>query len=717
MDLTLGWSGSSVESIAKRLEEDPFIYLAVVTDSAEIAWHLAARIPCSVAGVTDLFLELDEVQGLCRSDTGPVSDARGAELYHLTGGWLRPLEALMGSGGSASAKAIVSPALTRWVDGLDSSFQWDVAGFLPSLEMEFLSVFELGLEGGRVPMVSDLAGAGLARRLESGGWFLPSLIKESLVEQLQYLEPARAEHLEASAVKAMALTVGVPAAVSLAVRQRSWPALKDLLAERWADLFIEDPSGLARSVGRLPHFLSEQVGLLPVALRILAAAGSDRMELPLPSLKPDYARDKTAQRLRKLADTLYRSPGARALTVGLLKISYLRLSGNYVEAAEAALRLRLALSKARDVHEVSPVLGCLVELHAGITFHLAGRGVHARQSYEAALEWARLANRVFLDANIASNLALLSAQEGDTDSAKEWIARHEAVDAKVGWGRRMVGRGADLARAYVAISSLSLEALSDALLRLPGRPDNDEFWSVHTWCLGMRDVLQQDPGSAIALTATMRIERPYAAASPLAMRMLTHVELMARTFNSDVADISGPAEWPEVRHLEALAHLIAEDRDMAIKSLDSFRWTEHGPRHRNPALYLQMAARAPGPLDPLAVTSIELSYRRDGEPIDLLPLRHLGLSSPFEYLLDPETRAALRSMPIIIHGVHGERPALTVREQEILDMLRQGLTRKQMAAKSYRSENTIKTQLKGLYRKLGAQTYTQAIKQARRFRL
>ncbi|WP_432246264.1 response regulator transcription factor (plasmid) [Arthrobacter sp. G.S.26] len=716
MDLTLGWSGSSVESIARRLEEDHSLHLAVVTESAEIAWRLATSLPCSVAGVRDLFLELDELQDLCRSDARPVGNESALELYQLTGGWLRLLEAMLGSGGLVSAKAIVNPALSRWLDGLDSSTQWDVAGFLPSLETEFLSAFEYELQGGRLPLVDELAAAGLARHLEPNGWFIPSLVRNSLVERMQNLEPGRAENLAASAVRAMDLTAGVPAAVSLAVRQRSWPALKDLLAERWADLFISDPSGLARSVGRLPRFLSEQSGLFPVAMRILTAAGAERMELPLPSLEPDYARDTTAQRLRKQTDRLYRNPGAKALTVGLLKISYLRLSGNYVEAAEAASRLRLALSKAADVHQINPVLGCFVELHAGITFHLAGQSVPARQSYEAALDWAHLAERAFLDANITSNLALLSAQEGDTDSARDWIARHEAVEAKVGWGRRMVGRCADLARAHIAISSLDVEALRDALLRLPRRPDNDEFWSVHTWCLGMRNILQHDPDSAIALMTAMRHERPYASAAPLATRMLAHVELTARTCKADVTGVSGSGEWPELRNLEVLGHLISEDQDKALKALDSFQWTAPGPRHRNPALYLEMAARASGDLDPLAVAAIERSHRRDGEPIDLLPLRYLGLSSPLEHLLEPGARAMLRSMPVI-RDVRKERPVLTAREQEILDMLRQGLTRKQIADTSYRSENTIKTQLKALYRKLGVETYAQAIEQARQFRL
>src|SRR5690606_29024178 len=48
------------------------------------------------------------------------------------------------------------------------------------------------------------------------------------------------------------------------------------------------------------------------------------------------------------------------------------------------------------------------------------------------------------------------------------------------------------------------------------------------------------------------------------------------------------------------------------------------------------------------------------------------------------------------------RPVLTERELELLQLLRTGLSRRQMAEVTFRSPNTIKSQLRGLYKKLGA---------------
>lgn len=60
----------------------------------------------------------------------------------------------------------------------------------------------------------------------------------------------------------------------------------------------------------------------------------------------------------------------------------------------------------------------------------------------------------------------------------------------------------------------------------------------------------------------------------------------------------------------------------------------------------------------------------------------------------------------------GQQPQeLTQREWEILQALQEGLTNKQLAAKLFVSENTIKTHLAGLYTKLQVTNRTQAVTQ------
>lgn len=63
------------------------------------------------------------------------------------------------------------------------------------------------------------------------------------------------------------------------------------------------------------------------------------------------------------------------------------------------------------------------------------------------------------------------------------------------------------------------------------------------------------------------------------------------------------------------------------------------------------------------------------------------------------------------------RQALSAREIEILQNLEQGLSNRQLAAKLFISEATVKTHLVHIYSKLGVDNRTAAITAARQQRL
>ena len=60
---------------------------------------------------------------------------------------------------------------------------------------------------------------------------------------------------------------------------------------------------------------------------------------------------------------------------------------------------------------------------------------------------------------------------------------------------------------------------------------------------------------------------------------------------------------------------------------------------------------------------------------------------------------------------------LSAREFEVLQLLEEGLSNKQVAARLFVSLNTVKTHVKNIYAKLNAERRTQALAEARRLGL
>src|SRR5699024_4085499 len=81
---------------------------------------------------------------------------------------------------------------------------------------------------------------------------------------------------------------------------------------------------------------------------------------------------------------LYRNPGPKALSFGLLEVGYLRLAGHDVEAAAAARRLLTTLHRTESKRSIHPVLSSVVNLHAGVALMIGGDPVAASSSCRAA---------------------------------------------------------------------------------------------------------------------------------------------------------------------------------------------------------------------------------------------------------------------------------------------------------------------------------------------
>lgn len=142
-------------------------------------------------------------------------------------------------------------------------------------------------------------------------------------------------------------------------------------------------------------------------------------------------------------------------------------------------------------------------------------------------------------------------------------------------------------------------------------------------------------------------------------------------------------------------------------------------RWENFRFYLRLAASSPeGPNEKLLL-QINSHHRKTGILLDIALLSMVSGWSDIAKLMDLTVEEHIR-LDGIGHFIPKNlrfRPHLTPREKELLRLLRTGLSRKEIASHSFRSENTIKSHQKNLYRKLEAKDAQSALENARRWKL
>lgn len=707
-------NASVAEAKLSTSTRDRHVYIA--TTPAD-AWAIIQAIPCAAADARDLMLTETSIHAAIMAARPGDADAldRAQQIFDDTGGWHSAVQILVAEPDNrVAALRAIAVTVVPWMLSIAPAAPWAALALLPALDDDLIEA--LHREGGApVPTVEELHRAGLAHRSATGDWRMPNMVRAAISDWARKTDQDGYTTSADIAVAVLGEVGQVEHAVDTAVHSRSWTALRGLLIERWAELFTSNPRRLARIVARLPRVIQEQTDELALIVRVLSAAGKEQMHLPLPSIEPDYSRDATAQHLRARMEHLSRRPSLRTLAFGLLELAHLRLSAHYAESGDAAALLRISLDRVLDRQRVSGALTALVEVHAGMSLHLDDRRHEALAAYAAGSQWAASTGHSFLQADATSKLALLSGQIGNTDSLQHWLDEHDRVVTHVAWGRRMVNRSAILARGLLAVSQFDSDDLADVIANLPTQIDTDEFWAAHVWLVAMHRVFAGTPEDALTALNGVRTDRPYAARSVLSRRLLAHAELFTRLAGGDLAAADSSTAWPEVAVLDAVRHLALGETDRALAVIGAAFEHASGARHRDALQYLSIYVRSNGQLGEGALAEIRHGYRTSGELGDIFPLHLLGQSPVLEHagIISARERQRLDMVPMLPTSTE-ERPVLTAREAEILGLLRRGHNRREIAAHTHRSENTVKSQMRGLYRKLGAASRDDALARARR---
>ncbi|UVI36657.1 helix-turn-helix transcriptional regulator [Brevibacterium spongiae] len=218
----------------------------------------------------------------------------------------------------------------------------------------------------------------------------------------------------------------------------------------------------------------------------------------------------------------------------------------------------------------------------------------------------------------------------------------------------------------------------------------------------------------------MRFQRPHPSKTPLAQSLFAIADRAAHAANPSGSPSSenaaAPPQAPELLLLDACYAVATGDLERASLLVTRARADVTGARWLNLATQLDIITNGQDP-EHMVDQIIDDVVSGHGELSDLVLLRrHAVLTDSHLRRLPESARARIMSIPEV-RTDERIRPTLTPRENEVLDGLREGLTRRQIAEKQFRSENTVRSQVRSLYQKLGAATLDEALEAARRWGL
>ncbi|MGH4024584.1 MAG: LuxR C-terminal-related transcriptional regulator, partial [Pseudonocardiaceae bacterium] len=369
----------------------------------------------------------------------------------------------------------------------------------------------------------------------------------------------------------------------------------------------------------------------------------------------------------------------------------------------------------------------------GLVHTLRGDDQAAIRCYRSAWDHSRATAGHIAGPSAAANLAMTYAMRGQREQALLWLDRHREVDTRGRWIHNLVGLGARIARAALALDELDQPRAAAELDRLGAVSADLELWPFAAFLDAVYGLHHGEPAGALAgLTQTTRTYdrslTEQGAALVLRSRAAADLLLACGEGNRarQVIDQRGePAAADAVSAMDAVAgvplarlHLLSGDHQSAgaiaarllghpdcwerdhlelllIRSVTALRQDDPGTAGR---LFAQAIGR----------------YRRNRvlrafatvPPDDLAALAGLNPD-----LLTPQEASALATVrPVFTKPV--DLVQLTRQEQRVLVELERSRSNKDIADALYVSVSTVKTQLHAIYRKLGTTTRKEAILRA-----
>lgn len=483
-----------------------------------------------------------------------------------------------------------------------------------------------------------------------------------------------------------------------------WP----VVAKNFSHLIVHHQSELEEIIMRVPEDKVRENGTLAIVLAIVLS-------------EQEGAPPARVQQLVKNAHwVLHATPvGTDPLEqfwVLLAIFAGFRAARRYDQAALAGDALLAYLDKMP--HDIRATAGSAVGaglIQVVITYVLVGRlddAVDLANYLSRDSHTGRMPHRLSL-------LAYLHAVRGDMAAAESFAG--EVTQAKSShWRATIAATGWHVAKAIIRLERNDPHAALEMISQLDSRLSVLEHWPYLLWVKGTARLASGDPELGLdelrAAIATNRA-RPASAVS-LDLLASLHSDLQLAVGQPGRARDALDQRSPGSRQvtLARARILLAEGKIAEVKaSVEPLRWGDPSTlRQQAEALLLHAVAdlRLGYPAEAeLSVRRAFALLKRHGLRLPLIMVPHTELRELIESQL-PEYLPLLDGLADPFSSITAPNP-LTQREQEVLTAVASSATLEAVAVRLFVSVNTIKTQLRSIYRKLGVSSREDAVRVAK----
>lgn len=568
--------------------------------------------------------------------------------------------------------------------------------------------------------------AGLLDRLEARGllvvdeaaetrtWAWPSALRLAVLDQARQEEPGRVDELM-TALARRHRDAGRPApAATYAAEARNWAMAAGIVERSWGQMVAEHLEELILVLRTIPEdFLQDYPAVLAGrALFVQMLADHPILRASLPG-EPDELHALGAG-----------PDAANVLHLATVQSLALRVAGDFVQGAACTRRLEPLVQSmlAHQPDNITPQLP-LLRVQWAITFQLAADLAESNRQFESAYRGGVAAGTPYIVQNAAGSSALNWALVGDVPRARRWLAREATAEPSDGLFGELVKVGGRVATALTHLDALDVGA-AEAMIDLLGAPsDREELWGFVAYAHAQHALLTVEAYAGLTWlhhTVAGHAHRHGDGAFSRTLLTATEIDLHLALGNGNlaraVADLE-PRHHPILVVPDARVDLLGGNPGRAVKKLARVSWPDCGfPRAHLEALLLEAAAQ----LDLGNPRAAAVCWERACALGQTLGNRRAFTTVPDRHRRELEERSGIAVPGGPVGAVFPDEVArveLSPREREVLALLAEGCPQSEIARLLFVSPNTVKTQLRSIYRKLGVHTRVEAITRARELRL